>query len=77
MAMTPHFGSARVSKAHLLRSRWDMSPQHPLISRKGGMRFILFNSLGVHLCRGRGGGDAHGGFGGLATPRCLPGLLWA
>ena len=23
-----------------------------------------FNSLGVHLCRGRGGCDAHGGFGG-------------
>ena len=35
------------------------------------------NSLGVHLCRGRGGCDAHGGFGGHGTPRYLTGLHWA
>ena len=34
----------------------------------------MVNSLGVHLCRGRGGCDAHGGFG-ASLPPCLTGLL--
>ncbi len=34
------------------------------------------SSLGANLCRGRGGCDAHGGFG-ATPPPCLTGLHWA